>query len=169
MRQRAVASPLRHCCAMPPLPFGGAGGHQQDGEGLCHTFHTFVKDLLLYSSTHPCIIVACGQPFTRAAHEKRFSSQTRRDYTMKLKNVAVAVVALALAVGMTACGGSASSTAASSTSEAVSSSVAASSEAASSEAASSEAETESASSEAASSEAAVSEAASSEAASTTAA
>ena len=33
---------------------------------------------------------------------------------MKLKNVAVAVVALALAVGMTACGGSASSTAASS-------------------------------------------------------
>ena len=54
---------------------------------------------------------------------------------MKLKNVAVAVVALALAVGMTACGGSASSTAASSTSEAVSSSVAASSEAASSEAA----------------------------------
>ena len=49
---------------------------------------------------------------------------------MKLKNVAVAVVALALAAGMTACGGSASSTAASSTSEAVSSSVAASSEAA---------------------------------------
>ena len=38
---------------------------------------------------------------------------------MKLKNVAVAVVALALAAGMTACGGSASSTAASSTSEAV--------------------------------------------------
>ena len=66
---------------------------------------------------------------------------------MKLKNVAVAVVALALAAGMTACGGSASSTAASSTSEAVSSSVAASSEAASSEV-----ETESASSEAASSE-----------------
>ena len=30
---------------------------------------------------------------------------------MKLKNVAVAVVALALAAGMTACGGSASSTA----------------------------------------------------------
>ena len=52
---------------------------------------------------------------------------------MKLKNVAVAVVALALAAGMTACGGSASSTAASSASEAVSSSVAASSEAASSE------------------------------------
>ena len=52
---------------------------------------------------------------------------------MKLKNVAVAVVALALAVGMTACGGSASSTAASSSEAA--SSVAASSEAASTSAA----------------------------------
>ena len=41
----------------------------------------------------------CGQPFTRAAHEKRFSSQTRRDYTMKLTNVAVVAAALALAVG----------------------------------------------------------------------
>ena len=121
---------------MPPLPFGGAGGHQKDGEGLCITFHTFVKDLLLYSSSHPCIIVACGQPFTRAAHKKRFSSRTRRDYTMKLKNVAVVAAALALAVGMTACGGSASSTTASS----AASSAAASSEAASSEAASSEAE-----------------------------
>ena len=64
---------------------------------------------------------------------------------MKLKNVAVAVVALALAVGMTACGGSASSTAASS------------SEAASSVAASSEAASEAASSEAASTSAAAGE------------
>lgn len=96
----------------------------------------------MYSSTHPCIIVACGQPFTRAAHEKRFSSRTRRDYTIKLKNVAVVAAALALAVGMTACGGSASSTTASSAASSVASSAAASSEAASSEAASSEAEVE---------------------------
>lgn len=98
----------------------------------------------MYSSTHPCIIGACGQLFTRAAHEKRFSSQTRRDYTIKLKNVAVVAAALALAVGMTACGGSASSTTASSAASSVASSAAASSEAASSEAASSEAEVESA-------------------------
>ena len=157
---------------MPPLPFGGAGGHQQDGEGLCHTFHTFVKDLLLYSSTHPCIIVACGQPFTRAAHEKRFSSQTRRDYTMKLKNVAVVASALALAVGMTACGGSASSTAASSSEAAsTSTSVAAEAEESASSAVAEEngSSSEAASSEAASSEAASSEAASSEAASSVAA
>lgn len=96
----------------------------------------------MYSSTHPCIIVACGQLFTRAAHEKRFSSRTRRDYTKKLKNVAVVAAALALAVGMTACGGSASSTTASSAASSVASSAAASSEAASSEAASSEAEVE---------------------------
>lgn len=63
---------------------------------------------------------------------------------MKLKNVAVTVVALALAAGMTACGGSASSTTASSAASSVASSAAASSEAASSEAASSEAEVESA-------------------------